>query len=61
MWRRRRRRSAFAKRTPPQIGYALIGLGVAAFVAAFVFFIGQSDTLAPPQAELSVPVDAFKE
>ncbi|WP_395645093.1 hypothetical protein [Terricaulis sp.] len=61
MFRRRRRRSAFARRTPPQVGYALIGLGVIAFIAAFVFFIRQSDTLAPAQAEVSVPVDAFRE
>ena len=61
MRRFKRRRSAFAKRTPPQVGYALIGLSVAAAIAAFVFFIRQADTLAPPQHEVSVPVDAFKE
>ncbi|MGE0742698.1 MAG: hypothetical protein AB7O98_15265 [Hyphomonadaceae bacterium] len=62
MYRRRRRRSAFARRTPPQVTYGLIGLGVAAFIALFVFFIRQSDELAPAQQEIRVELpDAFKE
>ena len=61
MRRFRRRRSSFAKRTPPQVGYALIGVGVFAAIAAFVFFIRQADTLSPPPHAVSVPVDAFKE
>ena len=53
MFRRRRRRSAFARRTPPQVKLALIGLGVVAFIALFIFFIRQADVLAPePQENL---------
>jgi len=41
---------------------ALIGLGVAAFIAAFVFFIRQADVLAPEPQEIRVELpDAFKE
>ncbi|MEQ1489098.1 MAG: hypothetical protein ABL932_00960 [Terricaulis sp.] len=41
---------------------ALIGVGVAAFIGLFVFFIGQSDRLAPAPQQISVEVqDAFKE
>jgi len=62
MYRRRRRRSAFARRAPPQLRLALIGLGLAAFVALFVFFIRQADMLAPEPSEIRVELpDAFKE
>jgi len=41
---------------------AIIGVCVAAFIGLFVFFIGQSDRLAPAQHEIRVEVqDAFKE
>jgi hypothetical protein len=63
MFRRRRRRSsAFARRAPPQVRLILIALGVVAFVAAFIFFIRQSDVLAPDPQEIRVELpDAFKE
>lgn len=63
MFRRRRRRSsAFARRTPPQVRFAIIGVGVAAFIGLFIFFIRQSDELAPPPQDISVELpDAFKE
>lgn len=62
MYRRRRRRSAFAKRTPPQVYYALMGVAAVAVVGLFVFFIRQADVLAPPPQEIRVELpDAFKE
>lgn len=62
MFRRRRRRSSFARRAPPQLRLALIGAGVAAFIGLFVFFIRQSDELAPEPQEIRVELpDAFKE
>jgi hypothetical protein len=62
MNRRRRRPSRFARRTPPQVRLALIGLGVVAFIAAFIFFIRQADVLAPDPQEIRVELpDAFKE
>lgn len=62
MYRRRRRRSSFARRTPRQLRLAAIGVGVAVFVGLFVFFIGQSDRLAPAPQEIRVEVeDAIKE
>ncbi|HYD73409.1 MAG TPA: hypothetical protein VEF55_09735 [Candidatus Binatia bacterium] len=62
MYRRRRRRSGFARRTPPQARFALIGVGVVAFIGLFVFFIRQADVLAPEPQEIRVEVsDAFKE
>jgi hypothetical protein len=62
MFRRRRRRSAFAKRTPPQVGYALIGVGVVAVIGAFVFFMHQADVLKPAQADVRVELpNAFKQ
>jgi hypothetical protein len=62
MFRRRRRRSSFSRRTPPQVHMALIGVGVAVFVGLFVYFIGQSDTLAPEPQEMRVELpDAFKQ
>jgi hypothetical protein len=63
MYRRRRRRSsAFARRTPPQVRLALIGVGIVAFIALFIFFIRQADVLAPEPQEIRVELeDAFKE
>jgi hypothetical protein len=62
MYRRRRRRSSFARRTPPQARYVVIGVGAAVIIGLFVFFIGQSDKLAPQPQEIRVEVqDAFKE
>jgi hypothetical protein len=62
MFRRRRRRSSFARRTPPQARLAIIGVGVALFIGLFVFFIRQSDELAPAPQEIRVELpDAFKE
>jgi hypothetical protein len=40
----------------------LIGVGVVAFIGLFIFFIGQSDRLAPEPQEIRVELpDAFKE
>jgi hypothetical protein len=62
MYRRRRRRSGFARRTPPQLRLALIGAGAVAFIALFIFFIRQADVLAPEPQEIRVELpDAFKE
>jgi hypothetical protein len=62
MFRRRRRRSSFARRTPPQLRFVLIGAGVFTFIALFVFFIRQADELAPEPQEVRVDVsDTFKE
>jgi hypothetical protein len=63
MFRRRRRRSsAFARRTPPQARLAMIGVAVVAFIGLFIFFIGQSDRLAPEPQEIRVELpDAFKQ
>jgi hypothetical protein len=56
MFRRRRRRSAFARRTPPQLKWALYGLGGVVFIAVFVFFIRQADVLAPQPQLIREPV-----
>ena len=62
MYRRRRRRSAFARRPPFWLRPALIGVGVIAFVSLFVFFIRQADVLAPEPQEIRVELpDALKE
>lgn len=62
MFKRRRRRSSFARRAPPQVRLVIIGVGVAAFIGLFIFFIGQSDRLAPEPQEIRVELpDAFKE
>jgi cell division protein FtsN len=62
MYRRRRRRSSFARRAPPQLRYAAIGVAAAVVIGLFVFFIGQADKLAPAPQEIRVEVqDAFKE
>jgi hypothetical protein len=62
MFRRRRRRSAFARRTPPQVRLALIAAGFVAFVALFIFFIRQADVLAPEPQQIRIDLpDAFKE
>jgi hypothetical protein len=40
----------------------MIGAGVVAFVALFIFFIRQADVLAPEPQEISVDLpDAFKD
>jgi hypothetical protein len=62
MFRRRRRRSGFSRRTPPQVRLVLIGAGVVAFIALFAFFIRQADVLAPAPQEIRVDVsDTLKE
>lgn len=63
MFRRRRRRSsAFARRTPPQVKYIAIGVGALALIGAFIFFIRQADVLAPEPQQVTVELpDAFKE
>ena len=62
MYRRRRRRSGFARRTPPQVRFALIGVGAVVFIGLFVFFIRQAAVLAPEPQEMRVELpDAFKE
>jgi hypothetical protein len=60
--RRRRRRSTFAKRTPPQVRYILYGLGAAVFLGAFVFLIRQADELAPEPEPMRIELpDAFSQ
>jgi len=60
MFRRRRRRSSFSRRAPPQLKWALYGLAGAVFVALFVFFIRQADVLAPePELIREQVPDAF--
>jgi len=62
MFRRRRRRSSFARRGPAWVRPALIGVGAVMFIGLFVFFIRQSDVLAPDPQEIRVELpDAFKE
>ncbi|HYD87688.1 MAG TPA: hypothetical protein VEA80_09450 [Vitreimonas sp.] len=62
MFRRRRRRSSFARRAPPQARLAMIGVGAVVFIALFIFFIRQADELAPEPQEIRVELpDAFKE
>jgi hypothetical protein len=62
VYRRRRRRSSFARRTPPQLRLIAIGAGVVVFIGLFIFFIRQSDVLAPEPQEIRVELpDAFKE
>ena len=62
MFRRRRRRSSFARRSPPQLKYVAYGAVAFVFVGLFVYFIRQSDTLAPETREIRVELpDAFKE
>ena len=62
MYRRRRRRSSFAKRSPAWVRPALIGVSAAVVIGFFVFFIGQSDRLAPAPQQINIEVqDAFKE
>lgn len=62
MFRRRRRRSSFARRSPPQARLVVIGAGVVAILALFIFFIRQADVLAPQPHEISVDLpDAFKQ
>jgi hypothetical protein len=60
--RRRRRRSSFAKPPPVWLQPTLIGVSAAVVIGLFVYFIGQSDRLAPAPQEIRVEVqDAFKE
>lgn len=62
MFARRRRRSSFSRRAHPQQRLIFIAVGVAAFIALFVFFIRQADQLAPEPQEIRVDLpDAFKE
>lgn len=61
MFRRRRRRSSFARPSTIQ-PWMLLAVGGVAFIAAFIFFMRQADTLAPPQQEIRVELpDAFKD
>ena len=61
MYRRRRRRSGFARRTPPPVRYILMGVGFVVFIGLFIYFIRQSDVLAPEPEEIRVELpDAFK-
>ncbi len=62
MYRRRRRRNSFGRRAPPWVRPAAIGAGVVVFIALFVFFIRQSDVLAPEPQEVRVELpDVFGE
>jgi hypothetical protein len=64
MFKRRRRRSSFSRRsTASNIPvWAPIIVGVAALIGLMIFFIRQADVLAPEPTEISVPLpDAFKD
>jgi hypothetical protein len=62
MFRRRRRRSSFARRGPPQTRLIMIGVGAVVFIGLFLFFMRQADTLAPEPQEIRVELpDAFKD
>lgn len=62
MFRRRRRRSAFARGAPTWVRPAAIGAAVLAVIVLFVFFIRQSDVLAPEPEEVRVELpDVFGE
>jgi len=62
MYRRRRRRSSFARRTPPQLRLIAIGAAIVVVIGLFIFFIRQSDVLAPEPQEIRVELpDAFKD
>jgi len=62
MYRRRRRRSSFAKPPPIWLRPALIAGSAVLVIGLFVYFIGQSDRLAPAPQQIRVEVqDAFKE
>jgi hypothetical protein len=62
MFRRKRRRSSFARRSAPQSPFILYGVGAILVIGLFVFFIGQADRLAPEPSEIRVELpDAFKE
>ncbi len=62
MFKRRRRRSSFSRRTNNVPAWAPIAVGVAALIGLMVFFIRQADVLAPAPTEISVPLpDGFKD
>ncbi len=62
MNRHRRRRSSFARRSPPRPRLIALAAGAAVLVALFVFFVRQADVLAPEPAEIRTALpDAFKE
>jgi len=62
MFRRRRRRSSFSRRSNPQTKFILIGAAAVVAVGLFVYFIGQADRLAPEAREIRVELpDAFKD
>ncbi len=61
MFRRRRRRSSFARRSPAQPWMAFAA-GALVLIGLFLFFMRQADELAPAQHEISVALpDAFKD
>lgn len=60
MFRRRKRRSGFARRTtvPP---WAPIAVGALALIGLMLFFMRQADVLAPQPREIRIELpDAFK-
>jgi hypothetical protein len=62
--RRRRRRSAFARRPaiPLERRWVLAAAGGVILIALFAFFIHQADTHKPPTHEISVDLpNAFKD
>ncbi|MBY0562983.1 MAG: hypothetical protein K2P58_02255 [Hyphomonadaceae bacterium] len=62
MFRRRRRRNAFSRRTPASARLVVIGVGLAVSIGLFIFFIRQADVLAPPPQEIRIDLpDAFKQ
>ena len=62
MFKRKRRRSSFARRSPTWVRPAAIGAAVVVAIGLFVFFVRQADVLAPEQHVIRVEVpDAFKQ
>lgn len=60
--RRRRRRSAFARQAPQWTRFAIWGVGAAAFLGLFLFFMRQADVLAPAPRPMQVELpNAFKD
>lgn len=62
MFRRRRRRSSFSRRTTNVPAWAPFAVGAAVLIGLMIFFIRQADVLAPAPTEISVQLpDAFKD
>jgi hypothetical protein len=60
MFRRRKRRSSFARRTNVP-AWAPIAAGAVALIGLMLFFMRQADVLAPEPSEIRIELpDAFK-